>query len=137
MKTVAAIVAVAIANLVTGVLAECADSDAACHSLESMRLTNEVRARHGKSGQLRPGPQSMLDNAISHSQFMAETGNFEHQDLGAATSKVQCNVAISYVPYMQSGSGMKVATTCPTLFSVLTLFRALVACNVFAMYTKQ
>jgi hypothetical protein len=73
----------------------CEENDAACHSLEAMQLTNEVRVRHGKGVQLRAGPKAMLNNALDHSTFMAQTGNFEHQNLGEAARKVQCNVFIS------------------------------------------
>lgn len=83
------------ASAVVNIAFACENSDATCHSLEAMRLTNEVRTRHGKSGSLRPGPQAMLDNAVKHSRIMAETGAFEHQDLGSAAREVQCGMFIS------------------------------------------
>lgn len=83
------------AGAVVHIAFACENSDATCHSLEAMRLTNEVRVRHGKSGSLRPGPQAMLDNAVKHSRFMAASGAFEHQDLGSAAREVQCGMFIS------------------------------------------
>jgi hypothetical protein len=57
-------------------------------------ITNEIRARHGKSGKVVAGTQSMLDNAVKHSKDMSET-SMEHQNLGAASAEVGCGVFIN------------------------------------------
>jgi uncharacterized protein YkwD len=58
-------------------------------------ITNEIRARHGKSGKVVAGTESMLNNAVKHSQEMATSLGLEHQTLSTATAEVGCNVFIN------------------------------------------
>lgn len=80
----------------------CDEKDSICWSILATKLTNQVRQRHGVQGTLIPGPKSMLDNALKHSEWMMGSGNFEHQDLATVTSEIRCGVFCSYVELFET-----------------------------------
>jgi hypothetical protein len=73
----------------------CDENDVTCFCLRAVQITNEIRSRRGGNGDLVPGTQSMLDNAVEHSKEMAGPMGMEHQDLATASKKVGCDVFIN------------------------------------------
>lgn len=85
--------AVTIAAISSSNVASACDSD--CLHNQALQFVNDFRGSQG-TGPLGSGPNSMLRNAMMHSeQMFSGAQSFSHQDLGAATEKVGCYTFIS------------------------------------------
>lgn len=85
--------ALTIAIISNSNFASACDSD--CLHNQALQFVNDFRVSQGK-GSLGSGPNSMLRNAMMHSeQMFSGAHSFSHQDLGAATENVGCNTFIS------------------------------------------
>lgn len=83
-------------------------------------ITNDIRRRYrGRGnyadqgqGDLVVGTQSMLDNAVSHCRKMANGFGLNHQDLGAASGTVGCDLFISAENIARTGTSADPAEAC-------------------------
>lgn len=71
--------------------AMCEYHDSECWNTIAVQYVNEIRANYGKEP-LRLGTESMLQNAVKHSTYMLNTGDFNHQELSSVTTEIGCNI---------------------------------------------
>ncbi|GAB0495800.1 hypothetical protein MMPV_007106 [Pyropia vietnamensis] len=94
----AATLVVAVTSLSTAsAAASCGANDDVCWNAEALRLTNDVRVRHGRGRvpPLAPGIKPALANARYHAEAMAVRLGLVHQDLRDAARSIGCGVFVS------------------------------------------